>query len=558
MFQSNLQVDPIRKPRAILFAVLVILLSLVMGAPALAQDDKPGQETYPTDEEAAAGPDLIEISRVEGPNGTTVTVELPATADTFTSSGQPNTNWATDPNLRVGFNQNFGYGAERVFLAFNGVSSIPSNATVTDARLRLYVNGFSPNGDSGMGILARFLNTAWDPNLITWNNYNPQWGAEIGVGSVPAQIGWRESSNAASAVQQWVSGTRPNFGIMLQGDETPQQRERVFTSLNGGGGLFPRLLVTYTEVVDTVPPTAAMTALPQWSQASFTVRWSGSDNQGGSGLQNFDVQFRINGGSWLDWLLGVTQTEQQYNNALHNQLIEFRVRARDNAGNVSPWSAPTGTRIDLVAPNASMNALPQFTFTTTFQISWSPNEPPENINWYDVQFQVNGGAWQNLLSQTTLGQTNFTGSTGITYGFRARAQDKAGNTQPWSNIAQAQTTVSAGNPTASIVPFNPTVSKQTNFNVAWSGQPVQGSSITSYEVQVSINGGSFQAWNTFQGNTLNGEYNSPGEGFYTFRVRARDNLNRVSEWSNNPLSTKVVDVQSPFIKARVFLPIGLK
>ncbi|MEZ4519446.1 MAG: DNRLRE domain-containing protein [Chloroflexota bacterium] len=112
---------------------------------------------------------------------------MPGNADTFTSSNQPNTNWANDPNLRVGFNTlgNPPLGAERTFLYFD-VSSIPSNMTVQSAMLQMWINS-SPADDSPMGILARFLNSGWDPNTITWNNYNPSWGAEIGVGEVPGQ-----------------------------------------------------------------------------------------------------------------------------------------------------------------------------------------------------------------------------------------------------------------------------------------------------------------------------------------------------------------------------------
>lgn len=553
MLESRFSVELARRPRAILIACLVILLTMMVGAPAMAQGDAP-EENNPTDEEVVAGLQPVILSEVREGDKVTVTIEIPPSADTFTASGQPNTNFATNSNLRVGFNSTFGFNAVRTFIAFNGISAIPAGSAVTDARFRLYVNGFSPNGDSPLPIQARFLNTAWDPNLITWNNFNPQWGAEIGIGNVPAQVGWVQSANAASTVQQWVSGTRPNFGIMLQGNEGVP-RERVFTSLNGASGQFPRLIVTYTT--DVTPPTATMNSLPAVSPASFTVRWSGTDNQGGSGIRNYDVQFRINGGGWNNWLTATTLTQNQFTNAANGALYEFRVRATDNAGNVGAWSNPVSTRADTVPPNATMNPLPQFTFTTSFQISWTPNEDPANINWYDVQFQVNGGSWQNLLTQSTLGQTTFNGSQGNTYGFRVRAQDKAGNVQSWSNVAQASTTVSAGNPTASIVPFNPTLTSQTSFNVAWQGTPVQGTTISAYEVQVSRNGGAWQAWNTFPGTTLNSVFNAPGDGTYAFRVRARDNLNRWSEWSAlSPLATKAVDAQAPFVRPQTYMPFA--
>ncbi len=200
-------------------------------------------------EEIGAGSEPIVLREDRRGDTTTVTVEIPAGADTFTSSGMPNTNFSSDSNLRVGFNIAQGNGAQRVFLFFP-MDSIPSNATVTAADLRMHLNAASPPADAGMGLLARFLSSAWDVSTLTWANYNPSWGAEIGVGQVSANTGWHQAS-ITGAVQEWVSGTRPNFGMMIQGDETPQQRERVFTAINANNGLHPRLVVTYTTFTPT-------------------------------------------------------------------------------------------------------------------------------------------------------------------------------------------------------------------------------------------------------------------------------------------------------------------
>jgi hypothetical protein len=240
---------------------MMTLLLALSAATAPAQESQPGE--YPSDAEVSAKLEPVVLSETREGDVTTITLEIPAGADTFTSSGQPNTNWSTDPNLRVGFNQTLGLGAERIFLFFD-VSSIPSNATIQSAQLRAFLNGFSPIGDAPMGLLARFLTTSWDAATLTWNNYNPQWGAEIGVGQIPATTGWIQA-NATGPVAEWVSGQRVNNGLFIQGDETPQQRERIFTALNANNGLHPRLVVTYDVIVDTTPPTSSVQALPQWS-----------------------------------------------------------------------------------------------------------------------------------------------------------------------------------------------------------------------------------------------------------------------------------------------------
>lgn len=541
------------------FGVMAVVVLLLLGLIAV---NAPAQEvtrddTYPyAMEEDAAGLEPVILNEIQRGDVKTVTIEISPGADTFTSSGQPNSNFGSDPLLRVGFNPG-GLGATRTYLFFS-VASIPVNATVQNARLRAFITGFSPNGDAPMGVLARFLNSPWDASTITWNNFNPSWGAEIGVADLPARTGWVEG-NITGPVAQWVSGQRTNNGILLQGDERPDQgRERVFFSVNNTNGLQPRLVVTYDVIVDTTPPTSSLQPLPQWSRGSFTVSWSGSDNPGGSGIRNFDVQFRANGGSWQNWQTQTTNTSATFNGQ-NGVLYEFRVRATDNANNVQPFpsSPQVATTVDTIAPNATMQALPQFTFNDQFTVSWTgfDQQPGSGIVGFDVQFQVDGGAWQNFRTNTSDTSGQFTAaSQGSTYGFRARAIDRAGNVQDWSPTAQTSTIISSGNPTAEIIPFPFTIAATNNFVVQWRGTAAPGLSITAYEVQFRFNNGAWQTWLNGVA-TTSSQFNAQlGDGVYEFRVRARDSAGRLSEWSANPGSAVAVDVNAPFIRPKAYIP----
>jgi hypothetical protein len=538
----------------------LLMLTLGVTATAAPAQEQPDDDTYPTDAEVAAGLEPIVQSETRSGDVTTITLEIPVSSDTFTTSGKPNNNWATDPNLRVGYNTALGNGAERTFLFFD-VSSIPSNATIQSAQLRAFLNGFSPNGDAPMGLLARFLNSAWDPNTLTWNNYNPSWGAEIGVGQAPAATGWIQG-NITDPVAQWVSGARVNNGILIQGDETPQQRERIFTALNANNGLHSRIVVTYDVIVDTTPPTSSVTDLPQWSPATFTVRWSGSDNTNGSGIRNFDVQTRTNGGSWQNWQLATTATSASFTGTNGN-LYEFRSRATDNAGNVEAWpsGADTGTTVDTVPPVATVNPLPQFTFSDTFTVSWGATDTGSGPNGgsgiahFDVQYQLNGGPWTPFILQTTTSSGQVLGATaGQVYAFRARAVDRVGNVQAYSANPQASTTISLGSPAANIVPFNPPIAKQTSFIVQWVGQAVPGSTIVSYDVEFSVNGGPWSLWLSGVSATSQQFSATQGDGVYAFQVRARDNAGRVSTFTGGPGSSIAVDTVAPSITIRAYVP----
>ncbi len=107
--------------------------------------------------------------------------------------------------------------------------------------------------------------------------------------------------------------------------------------------------------VDTEPPQVTL-AVPDAVSAGrwFIVRWEGRDEVG---VSSFDVQVmesNVPGASrtdalraevpgtstetWVDWLRETTATEAYYLAPVAGK-ISFRIRARDLAGNLGPWSA---------------------------------------------------------------------------------------------------------------------------------------------------------------------------------------------------------------------------
>lgn len=548
-----------QRARGLLIVLLVLLMTMataVSAQDATREPDplEPTNETGISDETLQLEP--IILSETRDGDATTVTIEIPVGADTFTASGRPTTNFATDSFLRVGFNTAIN-GAQRSFLFFP-MTNIPRNAVIQNATLRMNVAGFAPANDAPMGILARFLTTSWDPNILTWNNFNPQWGAEIGVGQIPASTGWREA-DITSVVREWVWQLRPNNGFMLQGDESPGVgRERIFFAINANNGLHPRIVVTYQ--IDNVAPTAIVNPLGQWAPGTFRVSWTGQDNSGGSGIRHFDVQSRMNGGAWQDWRMATTDTSANFT-GVNAAFYEFRVRAVDWAGNVGAWpnNPHASVRVDTIAPNSVVNPLPQYTFSDSFTVSWSglDPQPGSGIARYEVQFQVNGGGWQPFRSDTTETSAVFTGAVpGSTYGFRVRAIDWVANLEPFSPQAQAQTIISGGDPEAQIVPFSSLVTQQPRFVVQWRGLPVPGTSIDSYDVQFRFNGGAWSPWLAAFPDTSSEFIANQGDGVYEFRVRARDNAGAVSPWAEGPGNAIAVDTIAPFIVPTTWLPVA--
>jgi hypothetical protein len=105
---------------------------------------------------------------------------------------------------------------------------------------------------------------------------------------------------------------------------------------------------------------------------------------------------------------------------------------------------------DTKAPVATMNGLPAVSNTTLLGLSWSGTDTlgagdqgAAGIWWYDVQYRVGNGAWLDLIVDTSTLTRTFVGTPGVTYSFRARAVDWAGNEQGWANAAIMTTQISA-------------------------------------------------------------------------------------------------------------------
>jgi hypothetical protein len=133
--------------------------------------------------------------------------QAPPSADTFAYSASAKANYAGYPQLVVT------QGAT-TFIQFN-LGSVPANATVSKATLRLYVDAVSKTG----AFDVYEVNTPWTENSLNFTNA-PTPGLSA-TGTHPVTI---SSANAnqfvlvdiTSLVQEWVNGSLANNGIALK------------------------------------------------------------------------------------------------------------------------------------------------------------------------------------------------------------------------------------------------------------------------------------------------------------------------------------------------------
>lgn len=498
------------------------------------------------------------------PTGARVRLRYSAVRDAFIASGTPGTNYGGFNALYLGWN-NTGFNAMRILLQFD-LGSIPANADIRNANFFIFQFAVIPPNDGNMDFRAQYMQSSWNESQVTWNNANFLGGQSLPIGTVAGGTGWR-SGSALQPVRDWVSGAQPNRGVLITGDETPDRnRMRQFHSREVPG-FVPYLEVEYETTCDTFAPTATVEAQPQFSPGRFTVRWSGFDsappNCTPTGIASYDVQFRVNGGSWQNWQRATTGTSATFENAGNGQFVEFRARAVDRAGNLQSWpGTQASTTIDTQPPSAVVQPLPEFTTSEVFFVNWTGSDNLSGVARYDVQFRINGGDWQTLVAGTTATSFQITGAQNDQlYQFRARAVDNVGNVQPWPNT-QAETLVVLY-PVSVIQPFDPPILKPTapvtdSFTVSWIGYFAPGQPIVHYDVYYRYNGGTWTLWQRFPATQLSASFPFQalgfGDGLYEFEVIATNNVGRTEPLRLISEQSMVVDL-ADLVQVRAYLPL---
>lgn len=192
---------------------------------------------------------------------------------------------------------------------------------------------------------------------------------------------------------------------------------------------------------------------------------------------------------------------------------------------------------DVTAPETWIEPLPPQTLCGDVVVQWDGSDDVSWIEDFDVQVQLNYGAWTDWLVATeATGETYVAGSYGDTVGFRVRGRDAAGNQNDYSDPVYTQ-----------IVDEDPPYDVQVNalpparkapFVVSWSGVDDCGE-VAAFDVQYRVGlAGTWESWLSSTPFTIGlFDPSSPqyGETYY-FQARARDEAGNWSAWSD-PVST---------------------
>jgi hypothetical protein len=203
------------------------------------------------------------------------------------------------------------------------------------------------------------------------------------------------------------------------------------------------------NTLDAGPPESIVAPLPlSQTTSTFTVSWSGVDDDGGSGIASFDIFVSDNSGPFTLFLDDTTDLSASFT-GMTGHTYRFYSIATDNVGQVeaTPAQPDAQTTVDepgdTIAPTSAVAALPNLTTTPDFTITWSGADNPSGsgIASFDILVSDDGGPFTLFRDNTTQTSAVFNGIDGHTYRFQSVATDNAGNIEAAPSEPDAQTTV---------------------------------------------------------------------------------------------------------------------
>ena len=291
-------------------------------------------------------------------------------------------------------------------------------------------------------------------------------------------------------------------------------------------------------VLDTTPPSTPSPLLPADGAAFLTGRadldWTDSGDT--SGIAGYDAQVAPDStfGSAIEWS-GTTAGSAVTTAPLSSGLHYWRVRARDNAGNVSPWSAVRSFTMQ-DPPTTPAGLLPtdgSATSASSVLLDWTNSTQESGIDRYDVQVDATiAFAAPVFVGTPTASQATTTPLADGTWFWRARARSFSGLLSAWSPTLRF--TVDTARPPAPVLvtPADGTVVGTATPTLDWTD--VTDATGVTYEVEVDTDANFFaplsysRSWLAVSQDTASWL----GDGVTRWwRVRAMDAAGNTSDWT---------------------------
>ena len=295
----------------------------------------------------------------------------------------------------------------------------------------------------------------------------------------------------------------------------------------------------------TTPDEVEDLSIDEEGDRSLEVEWDEPDDDGGSDITRYEVQYKRTTASSSAWSrppLSTTSESKTITGLTNGRSYHVQVRACNAAGCGGWSSSVTGT------PHTTPDEVEDLSIEEegdrSLDVEW--DEPDDDggsdIIRYEVQYKrttASSSAWRNAGSTTSESKT-ITGLTnGRSYHVQVRACNDAG-CGIWSSSVRGTPQISA---TAPDKVSTPTVSAgNRSLSVSWTAPPNGGSAITSYKIQYKLT--SVTSWTnagsaTGTSKTIDSLTNGSS---YHVQVQACNTVG-CGSWSNSPTGTPSAELQ---------------
>ena len=219
-------------------------------------------------------------------------------------------------------------------IAVNAAVAAVARARSVDMATKNYFSHTQPDGRKVFDLLSS-AGIPWKAagEVLAWN----QWPS-LADSAITARNSWLDSDPHRAV----VLGTGYNavgVGVATNASTGKTYWTAVFVVLGttAAPAPAPAPAAAPSTSADRTPPTVrwgTTSVRASGSRRVVTVRWAGSD--AGAGVRNYQLQVRRAGGRWV-WVTSATTLGRRHVTLSRGTRYEFRVRARDRAGNIGRW-----------------------------------------------------------------------------------------------------------------------------------------------------------------------------------------------------------------------------
>ena len=231
----------------------------------------------------------------------------------------------------------------------------------------------------------------------------------------------------------------------------------------------------------------------------------------------------------------------------------YRVRARDAAGNLGPYSsvASATTLPDSTPPTAPASLAASAFSSTRVDLTWGAATDDVGVTGYLIERCTGAGcsSFAQIAGTTALAVSDTGVTAGNSYSYRVRATDLAGNLGPYSPVASATTPVPDTTPPTAPGTLSATAVSNAQVNLSWAAA-TDNVAVTGYFIERCQGAGcsTFAQIAAPAGTgTSYGDAGLNASTSYSYRVRATDAAGNLGPYSPVASATTLSTPPAPVI-----------